>query len=427
MNNLIYKIKNKQTVVGIVGVGYVGEALGLAIASAGFKTIGFENSFDRIKKLQSRLPENFNLTQDKKKVSNCDVICICVPTPLNEKGEPDYSILQKAAREVSVYLRKEHLVIIESSVAPGTTRNMIKPILETSKWHAGKDFFLAYSPERVDPGNKNFSVSNIPKVVSGINESSLKCALAFYNQVVEQTVSVSSCETAEMTKVMENVFRLINISLVNEMADYARVSGINMWEVIDAAATKPFGFLPHYPGPGAGGYCIPVLPMYLLESAQNLNVELPLIKHAANANKKQPEKVANLALKLMNGAAETSHNGVNKTNGHKNGNGHKPQALLVGVSYKKNVGDTRESVAIKIWDKLEAEGVKVHYHDPYVDSVNGTKSSHLDNDTLDKMDVIIVTTEHENISYKTLVEANKPLLDTKNALNKFKGPHIYHI
>jgi len=424
---LLTKIRSKKAMVGIVGVGYVGEALGTAINDAGFKITGFEKNREKISELRNRLPANFELTTDKNLLTNCDIICICVPTPLKGEGAPDYSILTTAVREVSLKLRAGQFISIESSVSPGTTRNIILPILNTSGLVIEKDFFLGYSPERVDPGNSQYKVKNIPKVVSGIGVNSNLIANEFYRRIVEITVPVSSCETAEMTKVLENVFRLINISLVNELADYARGAGINIWEVINTAATKPFGFLAHYPGPGAGGYCIPVLPEFLLADARKKGVDLPLVATAASANRKQPEKVAKMALKIMNGPAKASLNGVKTVNGQKNGNGHTPQALIIGIGYKEGVADTRESVALKIWEKMENNGVKVHYHDPYVKKLNGSKSQELAHKFLKKMDVIIVATAHKNISYETLLSVNKPLFDTKNALANYKSANIYKL
>src|SRR3989338_1696112 len=411
------KIISKRFIVGIVGVGYVGEALGRATCEAGIKTIGFEISRSRVENLRNQIPRNFHLTDNKKYLSKCDVICICVPTPLSAKGNPDTTLLENAAAEIANYLIPGQLIITESSVAPGTSKNIIKPILEKSGFTAGTDFYLGYSPERVDPGNNNFTVSNIPKVVSGINEESRQLTTDFYSTFVKKTVPVASMEAAELTKIMENVFRLVNITLVNEIAEYARGVNINIWEVIDAAATKPFGFLAHYPGPGAGGYCIPVLPVYLLDSAKKNKVKLPLIELATLSNRKQPEKIANMALTIMNGKLHKSTNG----------NGIKHQALLVGISYKENLGDTRESVALKIWNKLEEGGVEVHYHDPYVLRLNGFTSSDLNEEFLKKMDMIIVTTPHRNISYETLIASKKPLLDTRGVLNNYTGANIYHI
>lgn len=416
-NLLIKKITEKKAVAGIVGVGYVGESLGRAIAEAGFTTHGFEADEARIRLLKDSLPVNFTLHCDKKLLNNCDIVCVCVPTPLTKENLPNTSILEAAVDEVRQQLKKGQLIIIESSVAPGTTRNIILPILNKGGLRVGCDFFLAFSPERVDPGNSNYSVRNIPKVVGGIEDNSQRLGVVFYGSVVEKVVPVESCEAAELTKVLENVFRLINISLINEIADYARALNINIWEVINAAASKPFGFLAHYPGPGAGGYCIPVLPIYLLDSAKKNNISLPLVELATLSNRKQPEKIANMALTIMNGKLHKSTNG----------NGIKPQALLVGISYKENLGDTRESVALKIWNKLEEGGVEVHYHDPYVLRLNGFTSSDLNEEFLKKMDMIIVTTPHRNISYETLIASKKPLLDTRGVLNNYTGANIYHI
>ncbi|KKS97870.1 MAG: nucleotide sugar dehydrogenase [Candidatus Gottesmanbacteria bacterium GW2011_GWA2_43_14] len=407
------KIKNKTVLVGIVGVGYVGEALAYAITNKGFHTVGFEIDQSRITFLKNKQIPRFTITSNKNLLKDCQVILISIPTPLLPDKSPDLSYLKQAVLEVSQRLSPGKLVVIESSVAPGTTADILQPILESSHLKAEKDFYLAYSPERVDPGNRSFNVNSIPKVVSGIGPLSLSLASAFYRQIVEKVVPVSNTTTAEMTKVLENVFRLVNISLVNELVEYAKALKINMWEVIDAAATKPFGFLAHYPGPGAGGYCIPVLPMYLLESARKKNIRLPLVETAEALNDHQPEKVAGMALNILNGKKEDKN--------------HPPKALLIGISYKADLADTRESVALKIWRRLEDEGVEVYYHDPYVSKLNGSTSVNLDPGIIKDMNLIIITTPHKNIPYETLVSSDKPLFDTQNVLSNFHNGNIIRL
>jgi len=411
-SKLSRKILSFKAVVGIVGVGYVGESLALATSNAGFKTNGFEIDKTKIEKINKLKHKNLKATDDKKLLASCDIICICVPTPTYKDNTPNLEYLTIAAKEIGKYLQNGQLIVLESSVAPGTTRNIVAPILREAANERKADFFVAFSPERIDPGNTKYGISITPKVVSGLDEESKQLTIEFYSKFVKQIVPVSTLEIAEMTKVFENVFRLVNISLVNELSDFARSLGINMWEVIDAAATKPYGFLAHYPGPGAGGECIPVLPYYLLDSAKKLKVDLPIVKKASETNHMQPHKVASHALRVLNGS--NSKNGQRK-------------ALIVGVAYKGEVNDIRGSAALAIWEKLEKEGVSVYYHDPYVEHINGFSSKQLHPEFLSEVDVIIIATAHKNISYDLLVNCQKPLIDTRNVLREFASPHIHRI
>ena len=403
-------IKSKKAKVGIVGMGYVGTALSEAIFKGGFSILGFDIDPVKIAKINSLRKKNFASTDKLERLAECDVICICIPTPVDEYNRPNLSILTKAASDISVNLKKGQLVILESSVAPQTTRNLLYPILTSGSSLKGSDFFLAFSPERVDPGNGKFNVNNTPKIVSGIDEVSLSLAALFYSSFVEKVYPVSSLEAAEMTKVLENVFRLVNISLINEINQFTKKIGVDVWEVIGAAATKPFGFLAHYPGPGAGGDCIPVLPYHLLDAAKRSRVDLKVVEAAAAVNEAQPQKVAQKAIEVINGKFTK--------------NGHNPKVLIVGVSYKEETADIRQSAALKIWKKLEKSGMDVSYHDPYVQSINGALSKKITKETLSKHDLIIITTAHKKIPYRTLVKAKKPLIDTKNILSKYRQPHI---
>ena len=394
-------------------MGYVGTALSEACYNGGFSVLGFDIDPEKIIKINSLRKRNLQATEKIERLQECNVIVICVPTPVDEYNRPNLSILTKAASSISANLKKGQLVILESSVSPGTTRNLLYPILTSGSGLKGSDFFLAFSPERVDPGNGKLNVKNTPKIVSGIDEASLSLATLFYASFVEKVYSVSSLEAAEMTKVLENVFRLVNISLINEINQFTKKIGVDIWEVIDAASTKPFGFLVHYPGPGAGGDCIPVLPYHLLDAAKRSNVNLKVVKAAAAVNEAQPQKVVQKAIEVINGKFEK--------------NGHNPKVLLVGVAYKEETADIRQSPALKIWQELEKSGMDVSYHDPYVGRVNGTLSQKITTETLSGHDLIIITTAHKKISYRTLVKAKKPLIDTKNILSKYRQPHIIRL
>src|SRR3990172_920948 len=406
-------IKRKKAKVGIVGMGYVGSALAEAVKSGGFSILGFDIDSEKVAKINSLGKKNFQATENIKRLEECDVIAICVPTPVDEYNRPNFSILTKAASGIAANLKKGQLVILESSVAPQTTRNLLYPILASGSQLKGSDFFLAFSPERVDPGNGKFNVTNTPKVVSGIDEASLKLATLFYSSFVEKVYPVSSLEAAEMTKVLENVFRLVNISLINEINQFTKSIGIDIWEVIGAASTKPFGFLAHYPGPGAGGDCIPVLPYHLLDAAAKTKVNLKVVEAAAAVNEAQPQKVAQKAVEVINGKFVK--------------NGHNPNVLLVGVSYKEETADIRQSPALKIWKELEKSGMNVSYHDPYVQNINDYTSKKLTSKTVREHDLIIITTAHKKIPYRTLVRSKKPLIDTKNTLSKYRQPHIIRL
>src|SRR3989344_3493739 len=403
-------IKSKKAKVGIVGMGYVGTALSEACYKGGFSILGFEIDPEKIAKINNLQKKNFQATEKIERLQECDIIAICVPTPLDEYNRPNLSILTKAASDISLNVKKGQLVILESSVAPQTTRNVLYPILASGSGLKGSDFFLAFSPERVDPGNGKFNVKNTPKVVSGIDEASLSLVALFYASFVDKVYPVSSLEAAEMTKVLENVFRLVNISLINEINQFTKNIGVDIWEVIGAASTKPFGFLAHYPGPGAGGDCIPVLPHHLLEAAPKHRVSLKVVEAAAAVNEAQPQKVSQKAIEVINGKFAK--------------NGHNPKVLIVGVSYKEEASDIRQSPALKILKDLEKSGMDVSYHDPYVGRINGSVSKRITSKVVAEHDLIIITTAHKKVPYRTLVRSKKPLIDTKNILSKYRQPHI---
>lgn len=383
--------------VGIVGIGYVGSALASLVADAGFNTLGFVRKTEKAEKINKEKNSKLKATTNTKLLKNCDIILVCVQTPILPDKKPDLSFLENAIKQISQYLQKGQLVVVESSVPVGTTRNIILPILKKSGLEEDKDFFLAYSPERVDPGNKNFALVDIPKVVAGLDKNSKKLALEFYESIIKKVVPVTSIETAEMVKLTENTFRLVNISFVNELAEYTNSLGIDIWEVITAASTKPFGFLAHYPGPGVGGDCIPVVPYYILNDAKKRGINLRLIEQAGKINDNQPRKVVKRALEI-----------IKKTKNKKN------KILLIGASYKAEVSDIRESASIRIWNMLKRRKISVSYHDPYVPRINGSVSKKLSKKTIRDHDMIIIVTNHNVINYDEFLNHKRPILDTRN-------------
>lgn len=410
--NLSRKIKDRTAVVGIIGIGYVGTDLAVGSSSAGFKTIGFTRRESRASEVNECDTKNFTATTDDTRLSECDIICICVPTPIHPDKTPDLDPLDSALVKTLKKFTPGTLVIIESTIAPGTTRNFALPILEKSGLSPKDEFFLSFSPERIDPGNKKYTIFNTPKVISGLNTKSLNLAYAFYKTFIDKPYPVSSLEVAEMSKVLENTFRMVNISLSNELLDYTNSLGINLWEVINASATKPFGFLPHYPGPGIGGHCIPVDPYYLLADARQRGIHLKIIEAAGNVNCEQPKKVVEKIIDILK---------------HTNGVKQEHKAMLIGITYKENFVDNRESPSLKIWELLQKENIKVSYHDPYVPKMYDTYSLELNESTIKNNDVIIITTPHAGIDYDLLVKSKKPILDTRNILYNYSLPNIYRI
>lgn len=407
--NLSEKITAKKARVGIVGMGYVGHALATLASQQGFYTLGFVRNPQKAEEINKEKKNRLKATHDASLLKTCDIILICVQTPILADKKPNLLFLENAVRQVSRNLKKGQLVVVESSVPVGTTRNIVLPILKKSGLKQGKDFFLAYSPERVDPGNKKFALSDIPKVVAGLDKNSKYLALMFYKSIIKKVVPVTSVETAEMVKLTENTFRLVNISFVNELADYTKALGIDIWEVIKACSTKPFGFLAHYPGPGVGGDCIPVVPYYILNDAKQRGINLKLIQQAGKINDRQPHKVVKRALEIIS-SSKIKNNKV----------------LLIGASYKPDVSDTRESPAIRIWKILKRKNISVSYHDPHVPKINGAVSKELSKKTIGDHDMIIIVTNHNNISYNEFLNLKKPILDTRNV---FKNglPNVFRI
>ncbi|RAM60316.1 UDP-N-acetyl-D-glucosamine dehydrogenase [Mesotoga sp. SC_4PWA21] len=420
-------ILNASANVGIIGMGYVGLPLAVEVAKAGFDVRGFEISAERVKMLNNgenyigdvdnnelrSLARDGRLlaTVDFEGISNCDIVIVCVPTPLDVFKQPDLSYIVNASREISKYMKSGTLVVLESTTFPGTTEDIMKPILEETGKICGEDFFLAFSPERVDPGNQSFKTGNTPKVVGGCGVKSTSLAKAFYEKVLHAPIFVvNSPREAEMTKILENTFRIVNIALANEMAIVAERMGINIWEVIDAASTKPFGFMPFYPGPGVGGHCIPIDPFYLTYIARKYDYHTRLIELAGEINNSMPEYVVERLMKLLNAQKKC-------LNGSK--------VVLIGLAYKNDISDLRESPALDVLRILEENGALVNIVDPYIQHFDwhGTKreTSELTNDLLSKSDAVVITTAHmKNIDYDLIVDNAPLVLDTRSILRKLK-------
>ena len=417
------KIKDKKTKIGIIGMGYIGIPLGLEFAGTGFSVTGFDKDSARVKEINSgkqvikHIPaksmnefvkkNNGSSTTEFSEIRDMDCLIICVPTPLDEHEQPDMSYIESASKEIGKNLRKGQLIVLESTTYPGTTREIVKPILEKSKLEAGKDFFLAYSPEREDPGNKEFSISVIPKVMGGLTDNCLRLTSNLYKNIVSETVEVSSLETAEATKLMENIFRAVNIAMVNELKLIFSRMGINIWEVIDAAKTKPFGFMPFYPGPGMGGHCIPIDPFYLSWKAKEYNTEAKFIELAGEINRKMTEHIVHRIGRSLNDDKKSIRGS---------------KILIVGVAYKKDIDDMRESPALRIMDLLKHKGAKITYHDPNVKNVGPLKSLDLTQNTINEQDAIVIITDHTNIDYKSLGKHAKLIVDSRNIMATVKNP-----
>jgi nucleotide sugar dehydrogenase len=419
-DRLIQKIRNKEAIVGVVGLGYVGLPFAVEKAKVGFKVIGIENNPVRAAKvnrgenyIQDVRDEELRELVSKglivadagfERVPEMDVIVICVPTPLTKNLTPDLQYVEKVTREIAARLRPGQLISLESTTYPGTTEEVMLPILESSGLKVERDFFLVHSPERVDPGNKRYTTRNICKVVGGVGPNSLEVGVAFYSQTVERVIPVSSAKVAEMVKVFENTFRAVNIALVNELALLCDRMGISVWEVLEAAFTKPFGIMPFWPGPGVGGHCIPVDPHYLEWKAKELNFNTHFIALAGEINRKMPEFVREKANRILNRLGIPAS---------------RAKILVLGVAYKRDLNDYRESPAIEVIRLLRADGAEVVYHDPYVPSFRdgdlAMESKPLTAELLSAQDLVIITTDHTNIDYAWVVAHAKHVFDTRNA------------
>ena len=409
------RIKSREAVVGVVGLGYVGLPLSIGFVRAGFPVLGFDTDSQRVeqinrgeqvtqhipRKAMQELARNGEATVDFARLGEADAVLICVPTPLDQHHQPDMSYVETAADAIAATLRKGQLVALESTTWPGTTRELLLPRLEASGLRAGEDFFLVYSPEREDPGNENYGMGDIPKVVGGHTDACRDLAVALYESVVPRTIPVSSPETAEATKLMENIFRAVNIAMVNELKLVFDRMGVNIWEVVEAAATKPFGFMPFYPGPGMGGHCIPVDPFYLAWRAKEFNTTARFIELAGELNMAMTEHVGHRLLRALNDdgrAIRGSH------------------ILLLGVAYKRNVDDTRESPAGRLLELLEVKGARVSYHDPLVAEYHGRKSTPLTAKVLRDCDGVLIATDHDDVDYALVGEHAPLVVDTRNVM-----------
>ena len=420
---LINKISSKDAKIGIIGMGYVGIPLGLEFADQGFTVLGFDKDEKRVedinagklvmkhikqKDMQTFVSKKGSATTNFSELAEMDCLIICVPTPLDVHEQPDMSYVIAVSNEIRKNLTKGQLVVLESTTYPGTTKELVKPILEKSNMVAGKDFFLAYSPEREDPGNKDYGVSRIPKVMGGYTEECLKITSLLYKNIVSETVEVSSMETAESTKLMENIFRAVNIAMVNEMKLILSRMGVNIWEVIEAAKTKPFGFMPFYPGPGMGGHCIPIDPFYLSWKAKEYNTEAKFIELAGEINRKMTENIAHRIGKALNDDSKSIRNS---------------KIMMLGVAYKKDIDDMRESPALRIKELLEFKGAKVCCHDPYVNKVNEEKSLELTIKNIKAQDAIVITTDHSGVDYELVGKHASLIVDTRNVMDKIENPN----
>ncbi len=428
-NDLINLITNKKAHVGVIGLGYVGLPLLVEFASKGFQATGFEVDESKAEQINTgnsyigdvparRLKDavdakRLRATTDFSHLRECDAIIICVPTPLRKTKEPDVSYILAAAEQIAKNLRRGHLIILESTTYPGTTDEVLLPMFEEKGLKLDEDFLLAFSPERVDPGNPQFLTHNIPKVVGGVTDDSTAVAAHLYSQIVNDVHAVSSARVAEAAKLLENTFRAVNIGMANEMARLCYALNIDTWEVIRAAATKPFGFMPFYPGPGIGGHCIPLDPHYLSWKARQHGFDSRFISLAEEVNSRMPEHVVQLVADGLNDERKAMK-GSN--------------VLLLGVAYKKDVNDVRESPALSIIDRLRAKGANVKYHDPFVAEVHfddahtdavgePLASVSLTNEELESADCVIIVTDHSEIDYKRVCSLGALIVDTRNALN----------
>jgi UDP-N-acetyl-D-glucosamine dehydrogenase len=424
-DRLLRRIEAGEAIVGVIGLGYVGIPLALANCSAGFKVVGFDIDGDKVARLNRgesyiKHVENrtigevvssgrFTATTQYSQLASVDAIVICVPTPLTRHREPDLRFVEDTARAVAGHLRPGHLVVLESTTYPGTTSELLKPILESGGLVCGKDFFLAFSPEREDPGNQDHTTRTIPKVVGGEDGQALRLASALYGKAFTRVVEVNSTRTAEAVKLTENIFRAVNIALVNELKVVYDAMGIDVWDVIEAAKTKPFGFMAFYPGPGLGGHCIPIDPFYLTWKAREYDISTRFIELAGQINTAMPNLVVDRLAKALDARTGRGLHGAN--------------VLIVGLAYKKNVDDIRESPSLKLIELIEARGGRVDYHDPNVlvvpptrehAELAGRQSIAWSAERIAAYDAVVISTDHDGIDYGALAGA-KLVIDTRNA------------
>ena len=421
LSRLRRKIDQRAATVGVLGQGYVGLSLSAAVANAGMSAIGIDTDCDRIASLgDGRLDVagvdeaqvmlaistgRLSFSTDPASIAQADVVVICVPTPVADR-RPDLSAMQEAGASLAPYLQSGTLVVLESTTYPGTTEQVLLPLLEAGGLRCGRDFLVAYSPERIDPGNRKFGLHNVPRIVGGVSQEATDAAAAFYDTFVESVHVVSSCRAAELAKLLENTFRMVNIALVNELAQLCAEQGIDTWEVIEAASTKPFGFMPFYPGPGVGGHCIPLDPAYLTwQSRRDTGRPYRLVETAMDINQAMPEYIVTRIGEALNERGRALHGA---------------RILCVGVTYKADVGDLRESAAVAVVERLHRKGADVRFHDPFVDrlELGGTARRRvaLTSAAVAASDCVALLTLHESYDVEWLLDRSELIFDARNAL-----------
>lgn len=426
LKELEKKIVTRKAKIGIIGLGYVGLPLALTFAKKGFKVYGIDIDKDRIAKLgrgvsyildvtSNEIKEEisrrrFAVTNDFVRISQLDAVIICVPTPLYKTKEPDVSYIVAAVENIKKYMKRGQIVVLESTTYPGTTEEVMLPILEKGGFREGRDFYLAFSPERIDPGNEKYNTKNTPKIIGGISKESTRIAKLLYEQAIDTVIPVSSAKVAEMVKLLENTFRIVNIGLVNEIMLMCDKLGINVWDVIDAAKTKPYGFMPFYPGPGVGGHCIPVDPIYLSWKARMHGFEARFIDLASYVNSEMPHYVLSKVIEGLNDRKKALRCS---------------KVLIVGVAYKKDVKDLRESPALEIIDLLIKKGAFVSYYDPYlpylkIDGIN-LKGLDFDKNAFKDSDCVVVVTDHSGVDYDFILKNSPLVVDTRNIYKDAKN------
>lgn len=423
---LLGRIKSRRASVGIIGLGYVGLPLGLTFAAKNFRVLGFDIDPQKVAAInegrsyikhiaaedvrQAVSTSCLAATTEYSRLSEADAVILCVPTPLTRNREPDLSFVSETAEALVPHLRSGQLIVLESTTYPGTTRELLIPILEKSGLKSGIDIFVAFSPEREDPGNPTHSTRSIPKVVGGDGETALEIARTLYGEVVTAVVPVSSTDTAEAVKLTENIFRSVNIALVNELKVVFAAMGIDVWEVIEAAKSKPFGFMPFYPGPGLGGHCIPIDPFYLTWKAREYGLSTRFIELAGEVNTAMPRHVVGQLADALNSRASRSMNGA--------------KILILGIAYKRNVDDIRESPALRIIETLESYGATTGFYDPFISVIPmtreharlaGRRGVELKKDVLSAFDAVMIVTDHDGVDYGAVVEGSRIVIDTRNA------------